>query len=39
MEGEQELALRLLSFKEEKQAANHLSIHNLPNSLDFPLHL
>jgi hypothetical protein len=47
MEGEQELALRLLSFKQGKQAANclsfqssvGLSIHNLPNSLDFPLHL
>ena len=47
MEGEQELALRLLSFKQGKQAANRLSfqssvglsIYNLPNSLDFPLHL
>jgi hypothetical protein len=47
MEGERELALRLLSFKQGKQAADrlpfqssaYLSKHNLPNSLDLPLHL
>jgi len=47
MEGEQELVLRLLSFMQGKQTADRLSVqssanlskHNLPNSLDFPLHL